>query len=212
MAEAVRAGTEAAASGEAKRPRRVRERGRGNGGGEELMLCFPSRTGGPTHGFPFFSQENAGKSSKYAGSSKSTPKGDLSEEVREREKKRRGGIDLVFTVLTPPSFSPPLPSFHRTSPPRGPTLGTRTPTMGRFVCERERERKGGGRIDLVFTVLTPPPSPSPLLHSAPPAAGPPAPPPARSPPRRSTSTRSSRRRSRPRRTRSWTTSSAKGST
>ena len=175
------------------------------------MLCFPSRTGGPTHGFPFFSQENAGKPPKYVASYMSTPKGDSTEEVREREKKRRGGTDLVFTDLTPPPSPLLFPLFtgrHR--------LGVRLCGLGlrrdEGVCARERERKGGGRIDLVFTVLTPPPSPSPLLHSAPPAAGPPAPPPARSPPRRSTSTRSSRRRSRPRRTRSWTTSSAKGST
>ena len=122
------------------------------------MLCFPSRTGGPTHGFPFFSQENAGKPPKYVASYMSTPKGDSTEEVREREKKRRGGIDLVFTDLTPPSFSPPLPSFHRTPPPRGPTLGSRTPTGRRCVCEREREKTRRGGIDPVFPAQPLPPS------------------------------------------------------
>ena len=130
--------------------------------------------------------------------------------VRERERKNKERRDRSsFPRSTPPPLLFPLfTGRHR--------LGVRLCGLGlrrdEGVCARERERKGGGRIDLVFTVLTPPPSPSPLLHSAPPAAGPPAPPPARSPPRRSTSTRSSRRRSRPRRTRSWTTSSTKGST
>ena len=61
------------------------------------MLCFPSRTGGADPRFPFLFTGKRREAAQVRGLVYVDPQGRLVGGGKEREKKRRGGIDLVFT-------------------------------------------------------------------------------------------------------------------